>query len=82
MDSIHKLNGNDCLSIALLNLLPVPGLDGGHIVFASIEMITGRTLPTRARAFIQGVGVFMILALILFALGNDVLRMWRLSQGG
>lgn len=70
------------LSIALLNLLPVPGLDGGHILFSSLEMITGRPLPSHIRAHIQTVGVLLILCLILFALGNDVLRMWRLSQGG
>ena len=69
------------LSIALLNLVPIPGLDGGHILFASLEMITGRPLPSRIRGYIQTVGVLMILCLILFALGNDVLRMWRLSQG-
>lgn len=69
------------LSIALLNLVPIPGLDGGHILFAGLEMITGRSLPTRIRGYIQTVGVLLILALILFALGNDVLRMWRLSQG-
>ena len=70
------------LSIALLNLLPVPGLDGGHILFASLEVVTGRPLPLRIRTHIQTLGVLLILALILFALGNDVLRMWRLSQGG
>lgn len=70
------------LSIALLNLLPIPGLDGGHIMFAGLEMIARRPLPARLRAHIQMVGVLMILALILFALGNDVMRMWRLSTGG
>ena len=69
------------LSIALLNLVPIPGLDGGHILFACLEMITGRPLPTRIRGYIQTVGVLLILSLIIFALGNDVLRMWRLSQG-
>lgn len=68
------------LSIALLNLVPIPGLDGGHILFAGLEMITGRPLPLKIRSYIQTVGVLLLLALILFALGNDVLRMWRLSQ--
>lgn len=70
------------MSIALINLLPVPGLDGGHILIASIEMIIRRRLPLKARMALQSVGVLLILALILFALGNDAMRMWRLSQGG
>ena len=68
------------LSIALVNLLPVPGLDGGHILIASIELIIRRPLPTKAKMLLQGTGVFLILCLIFFALGNDVIRMWRLSQ--
>lgn len=70
------------LSIALLNLLPIPGLDGGHILFASLEMVSGRPLSPRIKAYIQTTGVLLILCLILFALGNDMLRMWRISQGG
>jgi regulator of sigma E protease len=70
------------LSIALVNLLPVPGLDGGHILVACVEMITRRRLPLKARMALQSVGVALILMLILFALGNDLLRVWRISQGG
>ena len=70
------------MSIALVNLLPVPGLDGGHIIIATIEMIIRRRLPVKVRLALQSVGVLFILCLILFALGNDALRMWRLSQGG
>lgn len=70
------------LSIALLNLLPIPGLDGGHILFASLEIVSGRPLSPRIKVHIQTAGILFILCLILFALGNDVLRMWRLSQGG
>lgn len=70
------------MSIALVNLLPVPGLDGGHILIASIEMIIRRRLPLKVRLGLQSIGVLFILCLILFALGNDALRMWRLSQGG
>jgi|GEM_PF-828858 len=70
------------MSIALVNLLPVPGLDGGHILIATIEMIIRRRLPIKVRLALQSVGVLFILSLILFALGNDALRMWRLSQGG
>ena len=70
------------ISIALLNLLPIPGLDGGHILFASFEMITRRPLPAKYRAAIQVIGVIMIFLLMLFVLGSDLVRMWRLSSGG
>ena len=70
------------ISIALLNLLPIPGLDGGHILFASFEMITRRPLPAKYRAVIQVTGVIMIFLLMLFVLGSDLMRMWRLSSGG
>lgn len=69
------------LSIGLLNLLPVPGLDGGHILVASIELVVRRPLSLRARQMLQVVGAVMILLLILFVTGNDLLRQWRLHVG-
>ena len=70
------------ISIALLNLLPIPGLDGGHILFASFELITRRPLPPKYRVAIQMTGMVMIFLLMLFVLGSDLIRMWRLSSGG
>lgn len=70
------------ISIALLNLLPIPGLDGGHIFFASFELITRRPLPPKYRVAIQVTGMVMIFLLMLFVLGSDVIRMWRISSGG
>ncbi len=69
------------LSIALLNLLPVPGLDGGHMMVATIEMIVRRPLSPRMQQGLQMVGFAMILVLILFVTGNDLLRQWRLHGG-
>ena len=68
------------LSIALLNLLPIPGLDGGQILLAGVELVIRRPLPPRLRMALQGFGVLLILGLIFFALGNDLMRMWRLSS--
>ena len=45
-------------------------------------MIIRRRLPVKVRLALQSVGVLFILCLILFALGDETLRMWRLSQGG
>ena len=69
------------LSIGLFNLLPIPLLDGGHILVASVEMITRRPMPERMQAGLQYVGLVLILALLLFALGNDAVRTWRLTNG-
>ncbi|MCA9538896.1 MAG: RIP metalloprotease RseP [Myxococcales bacterium] len=69
------------LSIGLFNLLPVPVLDGGQILVAAIEGITRRPLPMRVQTWLQNIGVALILALVLFALFNDAVRMWRVSGG-
>ncbi len=69
------------LSLAILNLLPVPGLDGGQVLVAAIEMVIRRPLPEKVQAGLFRIGAVMILALILFALGNDLVRQWRLHYG-
>lgn len=69
------------LSIGLFNLLPIPLLDGGQIIIASIEWITRRPIPPQLHAGLQYVGLFMILMLLIFALGNDAVRTWRLTNG-
>ncbi|MCB9526281.1 MAG: RIP metalloprotease RseP [Myxococcales bacterium] len=69
------------LSIALLNLLPVPGLDGGQMMVATVELIARRPLSPKLRQGLQMVGFAMILLLILFVTGNDLLRQWRMHAG-
>ena len=70
------------LSIALMNLLPVPGLDGGHILVSLVEMVTRRPLPLAARRALLVAGAVALVSLMLFVLVNDLLRMWQMSQGG
>ena len=70
------------LSIGLLNLLPVPVLDGGQIMVAFTEMVIRRPLPMRIQDALMRIGVALVLALIAFALINDLWRMWRVSQAG
>lgn len=60
--------------LAVMNLLPIPALDGGHIVLLLIEMITRRKLSDKAMIYIQTVGVVFLLLLMLYANGNDVYR--------
>ena len=60
-------------AVGLLNLFPVPVLDGGHLVFHAWEAVTGSPPSDRALRLLMGSGVVLILALMLFALSNDVL---------
>ncbi|MBI3027942.1 MAG: RIP metalloprotease RseP [Candidatus Rokubacteria bacterium] len=62
------------VNLALLNLLPVPILDGGHLFFFVIEGILGRPLSLRKREVAQQVGLFLLLLLMVFAVYNDLAR--------
>ena len=57
--------------LAFMNLLPIPALDGGHVVFTLIEMITGRKPSEKFLEYAQIVGMILLLALMLYANGND-----------
>lgn len=62
------------VSIGLLNLLPVPVLDGGHLVFYALEAIRGKPLGERAQEIAFRIGLTCILGLMLFATSNDIMR--------
>ena len=55
-----------------MNILPIPGLDGGHIVLLFYEGITGRQPSDKAMEWIEKIGIFIIIALMVLALSNDV----------
>jgi regulator of sigma E protease len=57
--------------LAFMNLLPIPALDGGHVVFTIYEMITGRKPSDKFLEYAQMVGMVILLGLILYANGND-----------
>lgn len=59
-------------AVGLLNLFPVPVLDGGHLVFFAYEAVRGRPPSDRALRILMAVGLAMILSLMVFALGNDL----------
>jgi regulator of sigma E protease len=63
------------VSLGILNLLPVPVLDGGHILYYAIEMIRRKPLSEQAQAFGLRIGMAMILTLMVFALYNDLMRL-------
>jgi len=63
------------VSLGVLNLLPIPILDGGHLLFMGIEKLLGRPLEIRQREIAQQVGMFLLLSLMGFALYNDLHRL-------
>jgi len=62
------------ISLGVLNLLPIPVLDGGQIVYQFIEMIKGSPMTERAQMLGQQVGIFALLLLMSFAFYNDIAR--------
>ncbi len=58
--------------LAFMNILPIPALDGGHVVFLLYEMVTGREAPQRVLEVAQMIGFFLLMGLILYANGNDI----------
>jgi regulator of sigma E protease len=62
------------MALALMNLLPIPALDGGHAVFLVIEMIKGKPLSDKFMEKAQLVGFVILVALMVFVLGNDILK--------
>lgn len=60
--------------LAFMNILPIPALDGGHVMFLLYEMVTGRKPSDRFLEYAQMVGFFLLIALLLFANGNDLYK--------
>lgn len=60
--------------LAFMNILPIPALDGGHVMFLLYEMVTGRKPNEKVMEYAQVAGFFILIALVLFANGNDVYR--------
>ena len=65
------------LVLAFMNFLPIPALDGGHILFVLIEIITRKKVSKEVLLKAQMIGVAFLLALMLFANLNDVFRLFK-----
>ena len=63
--------------LAVLNILPIPALDGGHLVFTLFEMITGRKPSDKFLEYAQMVGMVLLLGLMVLAFGNDIFRLFN-----
>ena len=60
--------------LGILNLLPIPALDGGHAVFVLYEMITGRKPGDKFLEYAQMAGFVIMMTLFVYAFGNDIYR--------
>ena len=65
------------IMLAIVNLLPIPALDGGHVLILLIEMIMGRDINPKILGYIQVVGMVLLLGLFVLANVNDVIRLFQ-----
>ena len=75
--SFWSLTAIFSILLAFMNVLPIPALDGGHALFTLVEMITGRKPSDKFIEYAQMVGMILLLALMAYALGLDIFRIFR-----
>jgi regulator of sigma E protease len=75
MDSFVLLIALISVNLGLINLFPIPVLDGGHLFFFTIEAVIRRPLNTRMREVAQQIGVFLLVSLMIFVFYNDIHRL-------
>jgi regulator of sigma E protease len=63
--------------LAIMNMLPIPALDGGHVMFLIFEVISGRKPSDRFLEYAQLTGMVLLFALLIYANGNDVVKLLR-----
>jgi regulator of sigma E protease len=63
--------------LAFMNILPIPALDGGHVLFLLYEVVTGRKPSDKFLEYAQYVGMFLLISLMVYALGNDIFRIFK-----
>ena len=64
------------LILAFMNVIPIPGLDGGHALFCLAELITGRKIPERFLQYAQTIGMLLLLILMVLIIGNDIFKLF------
>jgi regulator of sigma E protease len=64
------------INLAVLNFLPIPVLDGGHLLFFFIEAVVGKPVNTRMREIAQQVGIFALIVLMIYVFYNDITRIF------
>lgn len=76
-ESFWSLTAFLSLMLAVLNILPIPALDGGHVMFLLYEIITGRKPSEKFMEYAQITGMVLLFALLIFANGNDIVKLFR-----
>ena len=64
------------IMLAVLNILPIPALDGGHVMFLTYELVTGKKPKQKVLEYAQVVGMILLLLLVVYANGNDLIRLF------
>ena len=70
------------VNLGVLNLLPIPVLDGGHLLFFLVEAVIGRPVAIRHREMAQQLGIFLLMLLMVYAFYNDIARFFEKQVGG
>lgn len=65
------------IALAVMNILPIPALDGGHILFILVEIITRRKPSDKFMEVAETIGLIIVLGLVILANGNDIIRLFR-----
>ena len=63
------------INLGVINLLPLPVLDGGHLIIILIEAITRRKLPPKALMYIQMIGIALLVTIFVYATAKDILQL-------
>jgi regulator of sigma E protease len=64
------------VNLAVINLLPIPVLDGGHLLFFLIEAVKGRPVSVKVREIAQQVGMVLLIMLMILVFYNDITRLF------
>lgn len=75
-EDFWKMTALISMMLAFMNLLPIPALDGGHVLFTLWEMITGKAPSVKFLTYAQYVGMAFLLLLMLYANGNDIVKLF------
>ncbi|MBN2637530.1 MAG: RIP metalloprotease RseP [Bacteroidales bacterium] len=76
-ESFWRLTAFLSIMLAILNILPIPALDGGHVLFLIYEIVARRKPSDKFLEYAQVVGMIILFSLLIFANGNDILRLFR-----
>ncbi len=76
-ESFWRLTAFLSIMLAILNILPIPALDGGHVLFLLYEIITGRKPSDKFLEYAQIAGMILLFSLLILANGNDIIKLFR-----